>query len=340
VIRDAETGVTPLRLAALGGLLAAAVVLGACGGEPAGPAVSDGSSGSGHSIVTMGPPPKAVTLSELGASQVSVRGAPDWMADDGTTLYVTTDSGSVSVIDPAKSAEVRRLQLGAAGLCQGIGVGGSAVWSCSPTPAGADDVLRVNLKSGKVQRFQVGKRTDQAHLDVAADRVWVITDAGLVGLNVKTAKPDPPIALGVPGTDLAAKDDRAYVLSRGAGAVVAVDLAARRVVAQSAVPDARAVTVSNEVWVVTGSELVALDKERLQETARIPIAGEPCSVAAEGDRVFVGGTSPLLTEASGATHQVSRVITDTNSQCGDVHVGFGSIWVNANEGDVVHRVPL
>ena len=96
----------------------------------------------------------------------------------------------------------------------------------------------------------------------------------------------------------------------------------------------------DEVWVITGTELVALDKERLQETARIPIAGAPCSVAADGDRVFVGGTSPLETEASGTTHQVSRVITDTNAQCGDIHVGFGSSWVSANEGDVVHRVPL
>ena len=108
------------------------------------------------------------------------------MADDGTTLYVKTDSGSVSVVDPAKSAEVRRLQLGAAGLCQGIGGRRRRGVSCSPTPAGTDDVLRVNLKSGKVQRFQVGKRADQGHLDVAADRVWVITDAGLVGLNVET----------------------------------------------------------------------------------------------------------------------------------------------------------
>jgi hypothetical protein len=92
--------------------------------------------------------------------------------------------------------------------------------------------------------------------------------------------------------------------------------------------------------VVTGNELVALDKERLQETARIPVAGAPCSVATDGDSVFVSGTSPLQTEASGTTHQVSRVITDTNSQCGEIHVGFGSSWVSANEGDLVHRVPL
>jgi hypothetical protein len=143
----------------------------------------------------------------------------------------------------------------------------------------------------------------------------------------------------VPGTDLATTDQRAYVLSRGAGAVVSVDLVKRNVVAQSNVADARALAVSNDVWVVTGSELVALAAEQLEETARIPI-GPPCSVAAEGDRVFVSATQPLLTEVDAKTHQVSRVITDANSECADIHVAFGSIWLSDNVRDVVYRVPL
>jgi streptogramin lyase len=264
------------------------------------------------------------------------------MADDGTVLYVKTDGGSVAVIDPAKSVEVRRLALGPGGLCQGIGAGRGAVWSCDPNPSGAtDDVLRVNPKSGEVRSFAVGKRPDQGHLDVAADPVWVITDAGLAGLDGRTGRSDPPIDLGVPGTDLAAAEGRAYVVSRGAGAVVGVDLAERRVVAQSAVPDARAVAVSDEVWVVTGSELVALEKQRLEETARIPIEGAPCSVAAKNESVFVGSTQPLLTEVDATSHRIRRVVvTDVNSQCGDLHVAFGAVWSSANEGDVVHRLPL
>jgi hypothetical protein len=88
------------------------------------------------------------------------------------------------------------------------------------------------------------------------------------------------------------------------------------------------------------SELVALEKEGLKEIARIPIEGEPCSVAADGDRVFVIGTEPLLTEVDTTTHRVSRVVTDANSECGDIHVAFGSIWLSDNVGEVVHRVPL
>jgi hypothetical protein len=49
------------------------------------------------------------------------------------------------------------------------------VWRCDPNPWGSTEhVLRVNPKSGKAERIQVGKRPDQGHLEVAVDRVWVI----------------------------------------------------------------------------------------------------------------------------------------------------------------------
>jgi hypothetical protein len=88
------------------------------------------------------------------------------------------------------------------------------------------------------------------------------------------------------------------------------------------------------------SELVALEKEGLKEIARIPVEGEPCCVAVYGDRVFVSGTEPLLTEVEATTHRISRVITDANSECGNVRVAFDSIWLSDNVGDVVYRVPL
>ena len=200
-------------------------VLTGCGSGSGG-AGSDTASGPAGSVTPAGPPPEKVTLAQLDAAKMPVSGAPDWMAHDGRNVFVKTGSGSVAVIDPDKSAEVRRLGLGTTGLCQGIGAGGGAVWSCDPNPSGTtDDLMRVSPKSGKVERIAVGKRPDQGHLDSAAGRVWVITDAGLVGVNLTDGTPDPPIDLGVPGTDLTVIDERAYVVSRAAGAVVAVDLA-------------------------------------------------------------------------------------------------------------------
>ncbi len=90
---------------------------------------------------------------------------------------------------------------------------------------------------------------------------------------------------------------------------------------------------------MTNGELVALDKQ-LEETARIHIDGTPCDVSVDGNRVFVRGTQPMLTEIDATTHGVSRVITDASSECGGVHVAFGSIWLSSDEDDIVYRVPL
>jgi hypothetical protein len=62
--------------------------------------------------------------------------------------------------------------------------------------------------------------------------------------------------------------------------------------------------------------------------------------AAEGDCVFVSGTQPVLTEVDARTHRISRVVTDANSECGDIQIAFGSIWLCDTVGDVVYGVPL
>jgi streptogramin lyase len=111
-----------------------------------------------------------------------------------------------------------------------------SVWTCSPDPSGAgDEVLRLDPRSGKVlARLPVAKRPDQGHLEAAAGRLWVITDAGLVGIDPATNQPDPPLDLGVAGTELAVDEEMVWVSSVGDGAVVRVDPAARAVVARAA----------------------------------------------------------------------------------------------------------
>lgn len=71
---------------------AVAAVLSACSGDPGGTGDSGAASESAASAVPAGPPPEEVTLAQLDALKIPVRGAPDWMADDGTNLFVKTDS--------------------------------------------------------------------------------------------------------------------------------------------------------------------------------------------------------------------------------------------------------
>gem|GEM_PF-5841709 len=111
-----KTGGKYFRLVVLTGLLVVSVLTACSGADSSGS--SDRPSQSAEATARAAPPPEAVTLAELGVSEVPVRGAPDWMADDGATLYVKTDSGSVAVIDPAKSAEVRRFRWAPAGCAR------------------------------------------------------------------------------------------------------------------------------------------------------------------------------------------------------------------------------
>lgn len=77
---------------------AVAAVLSACSGDPGGTGDSGAASESAASAVPAGPPPEAVTLAQMDASKIPVSGAPDWIADDGTSVFVKTDSGTVAVI--------------------------------------------------------------------------------------------------------------------------------------------------------------------------------------------------------------------------------------------------
>ena len=145
------------------------------------------------------PAPSSVAMAERQRAKIAVSGNPDWLAADDTSLYVKTDSGTVAVVDPASNRIVRSFHTGAAGLCQGLGVAFGSVWTCSPDASGAgDEVLRLDPRSGKVlARLPVAKRPDQGHLEAAAGRLWVITDAGLVGSTLPS-QADPPLDLALP----------------------------------------------------------------------------------------------------------------------------------------------
>lgn len=110
--------------------------------------------------------------------------SPSWLAADDEAVYVRRDDGIVARIDPATN-EFTTLAEIPGGLCQGIGVGFGAVWTCA-----GSDVVSVDLETGALgDPVAVGKAATQGHLGVGHDRVWVLVGDGseLVGI-------DPPRA--------------------------------------------------------------------------------------------------------------------------------------------------
>jgi len=315
------------------------VVLAACGGADPGRQAPSSVSPPPSSPA---PEPSSVAMAQRQRAKIAVSGNPDWLAADDTSLYVKTDSGTVAVVDPASNRVVRSFPTGAAGgLCQGLGVAFGSVWTCSPDPSGAgDEVLRLDPRSGKVlARLPVAKRPDQGHLEAAAGRLWVITDAGLVGIDPATNQPDPPLDLGVAGTELAVGEEMVWVSSVGDGAVVRVDPAARAVVARAAGLDSpRELTVGDHVWVLTRAGLVALDRDGLEHAGTVPTGPQSCGLATTPEAVWVSDTEPFLQQVDPATRTVLAEVTTDTGSCGDVRVAHGSIWATAADDDVLYRL--
>lgn len=314
------------------------VVLAACGGaDPAGQAPSS----VAPPPSSPAPEPSSVAMAERQRAKIAVSGNPDWLAADDTSLYVKTDSGTVAVVDPASNRVVRSFHTGAAGLCQGLGVAFGSVWTCSPDASGAgDEVLRLDPRSGKVlARLPVAKRPDQGHLEAAAGRLWVITDAGLVGIDPATNQAHPPLDLGVAGTELAVDEEMVWVSSVADGAVVQVDPAARSVVARAAGLDSpRELTVGDQVWVLTRAGLVALERDGLEQAGTVPTSAQSCGLATTPEAVWVSDTEPFLHQVDPATRTVVAAITTDTGSCGDVRVAHGSVWASAADDDVVYRL--
>jgi hypothetical protein len=130
--------------------------------------------------------------------------------------------------------------------------------------------------------------------------------------------------LGVAGTELAADEEMVWISSVGDGAVVRVDPAARSVVARAAGLDSpRALTVGDQVWVLTRAGLVALERDGLEQAGTVPTGPRSCGLATTPEAVWVSDTEPFLQQVDPATRTVVAAVTTATGSCGDVRVAHG-----------------
>lgn len=332
-------------------LLVLTFAVAGCGGEDHGSIDGDGASptvGTADVAAADVPPvsvPPAAEVPTVALDDVAVAtfemASPSWLAADDDAVYIRGDDGVVDRVDPATD-EVTELARIPGGLCQGIGVGFGAVWTCA-----GSDVVAIDLDSGEVgEPIAVGKAAVQGHLGVGHGRVWVLVGDGssIVGIDPESGSMDAPIELGVRGTDVGIDEDDVWVVSAADDAVVRIDPATGEVEqivgGLGGLGGASAVAFTDgTAWVAGSGGTFPIDTGSGAVGAVVGGgAGPDGAIAALGESVWVRRADAFLREIDAASGEaVAEVVAEVTSG-GDVIVAFDSVWATAYDDGVTYRL--
>jgi hypothetical protein len=271
---------------------------------------------------------------------MKVPGGPDWMASDGRYVFVKLDAAAVLRLDPKTAAVLGRTEIGGP-LCQGLGVGFGAVWSCA-----GSNVVRIDPGTDEVTAtIDVDKVGQQGHLVTGFGHVWVLTGDGrtLTGIDPASNTVNATIPLDVRGTELAIDPASVWVLSSDDRAVLRVDAAARAVTGRVAFTEMPAtIDAGGGVWVGFDSAIRHIDPQTL--VLGPAIAGGPGAeggIAATGRDVWVRMPGPYLRHVDATSGRLVEDVTGTGDEgSGSVIVTDEGVWTTANDADALHRFPL
>jgi streptogramin lyase len=334
-------------LAALALILPLAA-LAACGGDDKEGSTPTGETRAGETNAAAGAVLEVAgsaeeTMALADVQEASMRlPSPDWVTFHGGYLWVKQDDGMVVRIDPRTNKPNGKVRADTKSehLCQGIGSGGGAVWSCS-----GSDIVRIDPKRLKVtDSIPVGKVFDEGKLVFVDGRIWVLTGEGdsLVGIDTATASPGPPIDLPDACGELAPGPGMVWVLCPIAGKVLAVDPASASVEAELEIDSPSfAVATKSDLWVGSAGDLVRVDLETLEPVARFLglDPGLDGDVAVAGDDVWVRTPAGFLHRIDAASNTVAEQIeADEALSGGAVLPAQGSLWITAFNDSLLLRL--
>ncbi len=310
-----------------GGSDRGASTLGSAGGSPAASAGSVGPGAAGSaagSAIAAGPP------------SLALPGGPDWLAADDRYLYVKLDWGGVVRIDPESNQPAGSVNIGG-DLCQGVGAGYGAVWTCR-----GEELVRLDFETGQVTAIEgVVAAGKQAGIPAGFDRIWVLANIGgqLVSVDPVTNQVDPPIDLGALGSDIAVTDTAVWVTSRLDNAVVKVDPATRTVTARlDGIDQPESIAVGDHLWVGGRTTSTEIDPTTATVVKTVDVGTGPAgAIAVDGSTLWVRDPDHFLrsVDAGGAVETIDGPVTSG----GDVLVAFGSVWATAFDEELLFRVP-
>jgi outer membrane protein assembly factor BamB len=279
-----------------------------------------------------------VTADAVQEQRWRLPGGPDWLAVDDHGLWVKRDDGTVDRIAPDTGEIELTVEIGG-DLCQGLGVGLGAVWSCS-----GSDVVRLDPRTGEVTAtLAVDKTFSQGHLVTAAGQLWVLTGDGstLTGVDPDTGTTVTRIPLATQATDLAVGDAGLWVFSNVDGHVLRIDPAGTVALRATGFDRPTAIAVTDQVWVgaVGGTSRIDPDTGEILAASTIG-TGHGGSLAVGPDGVWVRSPRRFLVRLDPDTATpVAGISADVQSG-GDIAVAFDSVWTTAFDDAVLFRLPI
>lgn len=273
--------------------------------------------------------------------RTEVLDGPDWLGVDGDFVYVKTDGGGVSRIDPATGAVDLDLDLHPPGHCQGLGVGFGSLWTCVEA-----DVVRSDIVTGEIlATIPAEKTNEQGHLGVGFDRVWVLQGDGssLVAIDPATNELGEPIPLEVRGIDVLVDDTGIWVVSALDGALLKLDPDGRLLHRTDGFDEPRSLSLGDGVlWV--GDAAAVHDVDPATGAIRATYEGgiaRSGAVAADDTGVWVrrGAEVRHLDGATGAEDELVTLDLGGPSP-GDMIVAFGAVWTAASEDAALFRIAV
>ncbi len=279
----------------------------------------------------------AVPVEQRGGERLEIGGNPDWLAAAGDALWVKTDSGALVRVDP-DSLKTSAPVAVADALCQGIGAGDDAVWSCAGETG---QVVRVDPASRKVAAtVEAGKINAQGQIPIAFGHAWVLVDDGSKLVGIADDAVAKTIELGTVCTELTATATALWAACPTDGLALKIDPEAGEVVARvEGLPKALTIAAGEDVWVGFDGGLARIDEATGEVTAVVDAAPGPVGgIAVTDDAVWVRAEGRFLRRVDPATAEVVEDVTAPEQSGGSVIVAFGSIWATASDDDALYRV--
>ena len=273
-----------------------------------------------------------VAIDERLVDEFEVSDDPDWMVSAYGSLWVKRDNGTVNRIDPQTGRTTAEIPPGAGGkLCQGLGSGGGAIYSCP----GEGSIDVIDPATNEVaSTLKVDKLPEQGRLVYTADALWVLTDAGqrLEALSRSDGEAATEIDLGGSCSELAGDETTVWVTCPFEDRVIRVDAKAGEITGELELAGPRPASVANELWVGSDDGVAQVDPKTLEVTALYEVfPGSFGAVLATPDAVWVrtdGG--PFLTRIDPQAQTVAEIIEAPKlKDSGDVVLAGDSLWATS-----------